>query len=614
MCGIAGWIDWQQDLTQQGPILAAMADSQYNRGPDAEGFWLSPHCGFAHRRLIVVDPNNGVQPMSRKRGDTTFTMIYNGELYNTEDIRRDLLSRGYTFKGHSDTEVLLTSFMEWGPSCVERLNGIFAFAIWNDTEQSLFIARDRLGVKPLFYAERDGGLLFGSELKSLLAHPAVEAVVDSEGLAEIFAIGPARTPGNGVFKGVHDLKAGHFLKFDRNGLRIQPYWKLECQEHTDSFDDTVAHVRHLLEDAVERQLVSDVPVMTFLSGGLDSSMISAFAARYYEKTGRGQLDTFSVDYVDNDKHFKASLFQPNPDAPWVQRMVEFLGSNHYDICIDTPQLVEALKEGVLARDLPGMVDVDSSLLLFSKEIKKTATVGLSGECADEIFGGYPWFYREEMLNAGTFPWSRNVDGRKSWLSKEVSSKVNVEEYIQSRYHQALAEVPHLDNETPSEHRAREMSYLNLFRWMPTLLDRKDRMTMAASLEVRVPFCDHRIVEYMWNVPWEMKFADQREKGLLRRALEGVLPEDVLYRKKSPYPKTHNPNYFATVRDWVLQILDDPTSPLLPLIDTKAIREIAKANDPDFVQPWFGQLMAGPQLFSYLAQVDFWLRTYKVRVL
>ncbi|MGZ6529997.1 MAG: asparagine synthase (glutamine-hydrolyzing), partial [Tumebacillaceae bacterium] len=383
MCGIAGWIDWQQDLSQQGPILAAMADSQYNRGPDAEGYWLSPHCAFAHRRLIVVDPNNGIQPMSRQRGDATFTMIYNGELYNTEDIRRELLTRGYTFKGHSDTEVLLTSFMEWGPACVERLNGIFAFAIWNDQEQSLFIARDRLGVKPLFYAERDGGLLFASELKALLAHPSVEAVVDSEGLAEIFAIGPARTPGNGVFKDVHDLKPGHCLTFDRNGLRTQQYWKLECKEHTDSFDETVAHVRHLLEDAVERQLVSDVPVMTFLSGGLDSSMISAFAARYYEKTGRGQLDTFSVDYVDNDKHFKASLFQPNPDAPWVKRMVEFLGSNHHDIRIDTPQLVEALKEGVLARDLPGMVDVDSSLLLFSKEIKKTATVGLSGECADE---------------------------------------------------------------------------------------------------------------------------------------------------------------------------------------------------------------------------------------
>jgi asparagine synthase (glutamine-hydrolysing) len=342
-------------------------------------------------------------------------------------------------------------------------------------------------------------------------------------------------------------------------------------------------------------------------------MISAFAAKKLEQDGKGPLHTFSIDYVDNDKHFKASDFQPNPDAPWVTRMVEFLGSEHHDIRIDTPQLVEALKAAVRHRDLPGMADVDASLFLFSEEIKKHATVSLSGECADEIFGGYPWFYREEMVNADTFPWSRNVDGRRSWLSAAVHEKFDVAAHVDARYRQALAEVPRLEGESPREARGREMSYLNLFRWMPTLLDRKDRMTMGASLEVRVPFCDHRIVEYMWNVPWETKFLNQREKGLLRKALEGVLPDDVLYRKKSPYPKTHNPAYFAAVRDWVMEILDDPTSPLLPLINTEQIREIAKANDPDNVKPWFGQLMAGPAMFAYLAQVDTWLREYKVRI-
>ncbi|MCX7570850.1 asparagine synthase (glutamine-hydrolyzing) [Tumebacillus sp. DT12] len=613
MCGIAGWIDWKQDLTGQKSVLKDMADSLTRRGPDTEGFWTSPSCGFAHRRLIVVDPAGGAQPMSRNVGDRSYTMIYNGELYNTEDVRKDLLARGHRFHGHSDTEVLLTSYMEWGPACVERLNGIFAFAIWDETEQSLFIGRDRLGVKPLFYTEQGDGLIFGSELKALLAHPAVEPVVGTEGLAEVFAIGPARTPGHGVFKGVHELKPGHVLLFTRNGLKTWPYWQLHSRPHEDDLDTTIATLRELLQDAVERQLVSDVPICTLLSGGLDSSMISAFAAKKFEREGKGPLHTFSVDYVDNDKHFTASDFQPNSDAPWVKRMVEFLGSEHHYIQIDNAKLIDSLKHALRFRDLPGMADVDASLFLFSEEIKKFATVALSGECADEIFGGYPWFYREEMVNAGTFPWSRNVEGRAGWLSKELSAKVNIEEYVLSRYHDTLAEVPKLDGESAREARAREISYLNLFRWMPTLLDRKDRMTMGASLEVRVPFCDHRIVEYMWNVPWEMKFYKEREKGLLRLALEGVLPDDVLYRKKSPYPKTHHPAYFAAVRDWVLEILDDPSSPILPLIDANQIREIAKANDPNFVKPWFGQLMAGPQMFAYLAQVDTWLREYKIKI-
>ncbi|ASS76061.1 asparagine synthase (glutamine-hydrolyzing) [Tumebacillus algifaecis] len=613
MCGITGWIDWKVDLTEQSSILKQMADLQHRRGPDAEGIWLSPHAGLAHRRLAVVDPEGGVQPMTRTFGDASYTMIYNGELYNTEDIRKELLARGHRFQGHSDTEVLLLSFIEWGPACVEKLNGIFAFAIWSDNEQSLFIARDRLGVKPLFFAERSGGLLFASELKSLLTHPLIEPEVDSEGIAEIFAIGPARTPGHGVFKNVHELKPGHYLRFDRTGMAIAPYWKLESKPHLDDFKTTVETVHELLQDAVWRQLVSDVPLVTLLSGGLDSSMITAFAAKKYKEDGK-KLHTFSIDYVDNDKHFQASDFQPNPDGPWIKRVSEYIESEHHSIVIDTPQLVTALQEAVLFRDLPGMADIDASLYLFSKEIKKDATVALSGECADEIFGGYPWFYRQEMVNAATFPWSRNVEGRASWLNEEYASQINIQSYIDQRYQQALAEVPKLSEDSPSEARAREMSYLNLFRWMPTLLDRKDRMTMGASLEVRVPFCDHRIVEYMWNVPWAMKFHAEREKGLLRCALEGVLPEDVLYRKKSPYPKTHNPAYLNAVRSWLLEILEDKASPLLQVVNKDVLLEVAaRADDPNFVRPFFGQLMAGPQLFAYLAQIDIWMRHYKVRL-
>ncbi len=614
MCGIVGWIDWERDLTQESPVIMKMAETLSKRGPDASGVWISPRALLGHRRLVVVDPEGGGQPMVRRRGDETFVIVYNGELYNTPELRQTLEARGHLFRSHSDTEVLLASFMEWGPSCVEHLNGIFAFGVWKESDQALFLARDRMGVKPLFYTQWGTAFLFGSELKALLAHPAVKPVVDAEGLAEIFALGPSRTPGHGVFRGVSEVRPGYSLVFDRNGAHAHRYWALESRPHEDDLETTVAKVRELVVDSVERQLVSDVPVCTLLSGGLDSSTITAFAANAYKRNGKGPLTTFSVDYAENDRYFRSSAFQPDADAPWVNRVSEFFGTSHHHVTIDTPQLVDALADAVRARDLPGMADVDASLLLFCREIKKKATVALSGECADEVFGGYPWFHSEEALTAGTFPWARATRGRERLLTWDLHNHIRPEEYMAWRYGETLAEVPRLPGEDPLESRRREMSYLNITWFMTTLLDRKDRMSMATGLEVRVPFCDHRLVEYVWNIPWAMKACDGQAKGILRRAMAGVLPGDVLARRKSPYPKTHNPTYLATVRDHLKQVLDDPASPLLPLIDITAVRNLVQSDAAAFDRkPWFGQLMTGAQLFAYLVQVDIWLREYRVSI-
>jgi asparagine synthase (glutamine-hydrolysing) len=560
-----------------------------------------------------MDPENGAQPMVRKQGDYTYTIVYNGELYNAPELKKELELRGHHFRTTCDTEVLLVAFIEWGRACVDRLNGIFAFAAWNDQEQSLYLVRDRLGVKPLFYSHQNSVLLFGSEPKAILAHPDFEAEVGAEGLAEIFAVGPARTPGHGIYRNMSELKPGQCAVFDRNGLSIRTYWKLESHQHSDDIAATALQVQQLLRDTSQRQLVSDVPICTLLSGGLDSSALTALASAHYKNSGQGALHTFSVDYKDNDKHFKANIFQPNSDAPWIKRMTEHLGTEHHYIEFDTPELVESLKTAVFARDTPGMADVDGSLYLFCREIKKEATVAISGEAADEIFGGYPWFHNEEALAAGTFPWSLKLNNRVDLLAPDFVDWIKPVEYVSNRYQQALSEVPRLAGETQQQNRMREMSYLNITRFMPTLLDRKDRMSMAVGLEVRVPFCDHRLVEYVWNIPWEIKTSGDREKGILRKALQGVLPDDVLTRKKSPYPKTHNPNYLAAVRKWVLEILDDPSSPLLPFIDVKKIRALASSESNDFDLPWFGQLMTGPQLFAYLAQVDTWLRSYKISI-
>lgn len=613
MCGIAGWIDWQTDISGETEIMRNMAQSLIPRGPDSEGIWTTRHAAFAHRRLVVVDPEGGVQPMTRSYGEEIYTIVYNGELYNTEDLRGALLARGHRFASTSDTEVLLVSYMEWGPECVEKLNGIYAFAIWKHNEESVFMARDRIGVKPLFYTQCGTSFIFGSELKALLAHPAVQPEICQEGLSEIFALGPARTPGSGVFHNVFELLPASYLLHTRHGMRTNRYWTLDSHAHEDDMETTITKIRELLSDSIRRQLIADVPVCTLLSGGLDSSAISAIAAQAFKEEGKEALHTFSVDYVGNDVHFRPNEFQPNADAPWAKRVSEFIASIHHNIYFDTPDLIDSLDVALHARDLPGMTDIDGSLYLFCREIKKHATVALSGECADEVFGGYPWFHRTEALNATLFPWARNIADKTRFFSNDLLAEVNPEAYVKMRYQEALDEVPRLAGEEGLDKRIREMFYLNLTRWMPTLLDRKDRMSMAVGLEVRVPFCDHRLVEYMWNVPWAMKTDGEREKGILRKALKGILPDDVLYRLKSPYPKTHNPSYLTTVRDRVLAILDDTTSPLTPFVNAAAIREFAKRDLTKVHMPWFGQLMNVPQFFAYLIQIDAWMRNYNVTV-
>ncbi|MGM1444921.1 asparagine synthase (glutamine-hydrolyzing) [Bacillus cereus group sp. BceL305] len=589
MCGITGWVDYKRSLEGERDVVTKMAETLAKRGPDDNKVWIKGNVAFGHKRLIVVDPEGGKQPMTCLKDEANYAICYNGELYNTEDIRKELLRRGYTFKGHSDTEVLLASYMEWKEECVDHLNGIYAFAVWDEQKEQVFIARDRLGVKPLFYKYDSGRLLFGSELKAILAHPDVKAEVTLEGLSEIFGLGPSRTPGHGIYAGIKELRPGHAMTFSKNGLCIWRYWNVESKKHEDSFEETVEKTRFLLQDSITRQLVSDVPLCTFLSGGVDSSAITAIAAKEYERSGKGQLHTYSVDYEDNDKYFKANAFQPNSDAPFIHLMTETFQTIHHRCVISNEQLAQYLTEAVLVRDLPGMADIDSSLLWFCREIKQDFVVGLSGECADEIFGGYPWFYREDDLQSSAFPWMRSTEAREQLLKKEWRNKLNLQQYVQQRYEESIQEVPILDGESPLEAKRRQLFYLNMVWFMTTLLDRKDRMSMGASLEVRVPFADHRLVEYAWNIPWEMKMYKNREKGLLRKALEGLLPNEILYRKKSPYPKTHNPHYTKAVTVWIQDLLTDKGSILHELFDKEQLSGLIESGGSAFQTPWYGQL-------------------------
>lgn len=619
MCGITGWVDWERDLSRPAAaaIVAEMTASLAHRGPDAEGSWLSRHATFGHRRLSVIDPANGAQPMLRRHGGATYAITYNGELYNTAEVRSALEAEGETFRTHCDTEVVLAAYTVWGPACLEHFNGIFAIAIWDGAEQRLFLARDRIGVKPLFYAQRGSALVFGSELKALLRHPAVAAELDAGGLAEVLVMGPSRTPGHGIFRGVESLRPGWALLHDRTATRAYPYWGLESHAHPDDTETTAAKIRDLVLDTVERQLVSDVPICTLLSGGLDSSTISAIAARVRSAAGKGPLHTYSVDFVGSNEHFPGNQYYTNPDAPWVQKMTAAIGSEHHAVLFDTPEQVDHLDAALLARDHPGMADIDSSLLLFCREIKRGATVALSGECADEVFGGYPWFHRRELIEADGFPWVRMVAERAALLAPEVREWIRPEAYVARRYAEAQAEVPSLAGEDAREARMRELLYICLTRFMPTLLDRKDRMSMASGLEVRVPFCDHRLVEYVWNIPWVLKCdagtGEPVAKGILRRALAGIVPDGVRLRKKSPYPKTHNPTFLHATRAWARERLNDPGSPLRALFDTPAVEGAFRSDAATLAPAWFGQTMGAAQWFAYMGQLDAWMREYGVSI-
>ncbi|MBQ8841841.1 MAG: asparagine synthase (glutamine-hydrolyzing) [Ruminiclostridium sp.] len=608
MCGIAGWADFRNSLENKGEIMEKMREAISHRGPDSFGDFSDTSCRLSHTRLAVIDVENGKQPMS----SGACTIVYNGELYNTEDIRGELMKNGCSFSTKSDTEVLLKAYVMWGEKCLERLNGIYAFAVWNSVEQTLFIARDRVGVKPFFYYEYEGGIIFASEIKALLANPCVKPVIDRESIASVMLLGPARKGGFGVFKGVRELLPGEYGIFTAKGLKKHTYWSLKAKPHTESLTDTIGHLRYLLTDSINRQLISDVPLCTFLSGGLDSSLISAVASKKYKSEGR-VLSTYSVDYKDNRKNFVASSFQPDEDAPWIVKMSNFISSEHRNVEIDSPLLAEALIPSMTARDLPGMADVDSSLYLFCGEVKKDFTVALSGECADEIFGGYPWYHKEELLYGEGFPWSGATAERSALLKNGILGETKPEEYVREAVKMTTDKTSYLDSDSDSDKAVRRMFMLNFYWFMQTLLDRKDRCSMAHGLEVRVPFCDHRIAEYAYNIPWELKALGDREKGLVRKVAEEFLPYDVVWRKKSPYPKTHNPEYMRIVYEWFRKLYNEKEFRLTEFLDKNSLSELIASEGKSFSKNWYGQLMTTPQMFAYLIQLELWMRKYNVEI-
>lgn len=618
MCGIAGFYNPSMDYTTQRPkwqhILEDMNRVQKRRGPDNEGIYLSPLCGLAHVRLEIIDLVTGQQPMVKKEAGRECAISFNGEIYNMKELKRELLLEGAAFGTTSDTEVILNGYMLHGKDYIKKLNGIFSIALWDSVSQEIYLFRDRLGVKPLFYTLADEGrtLVFSSEIKGLFAYPGVRPILDRSGLCEIFALGPAKSYGTGVFKGIQEVLPGHCLTCSRKGCVTEAYWELKSRPHEDSMEETIEKTAWLVEDAIKKQMLSDIPISTFLSGGIDSSLVTAICAKELKRQGK-VLNTFSFDFQDNNRYFQSNSFQPSQDRPYAEMMVSFAGTNHRFLECSNRDQIGCLYKAVDARDLPCMADVESSMLYFCSRVTEENKVVLTGECADEIFGGYPWFHDPKAFQTNAFPWSMSQEPRQTLLDDGLIRSLSMEEYACAAYEKTIRETPVLLEDSPEEKRRREIAYLNLRWFMVTLLDRMDRTSMYNGLEARVPLADHRIVEYVFNVPWHMKCPDSIVKGLLRHAAEGQLPKEILWRRKSPYPKTYDPAYEEMLGNRLKEVLAETSAPIRALLDTKKVQAFLDSPS-DYGKPWYGQLMAGPQMLAYMLQVNYWLEKYRIQIL
>lgn len=602
MCGILCLYNQNRNVLENSSKFNEMLKLLNHRGPDDMRCSLHEHVLLGHCRLSIIDLKGGKQPFEYVYQGIHYRIIFNGEIYNMNELKRKLINEGFHFQSQSDSEVLLVSFIAYREKCLNMLDGIFAFVI--SYEDKIFAARDHLGVKPLYYSYINNDLIISSEIKSILMYLG-KTVIDKDGIRELLGLGPSLSPGKTLYKNIYSLRPAHYLFLYQNDLETCRYWIPTKKSHHKSYEETVKDVRSLVNKSIQRQLLSDVPISCMLSGGLDSSIITAISSQYVNN-----LSTYSIDYLDQEKYFKPYDYQTTRDSDFIDEMVDRYSTNHNNVVLSQKNLIMFLKQSMIARDAPGMADIDSSFLLFCKEISRNHKVVLSGECADEIFGGYPWFYKEELYSLDCFPWIRDIDKRIDLLNENVK-KLNIKDYVMDKYRESLDEIDYFDFSFYDTNK-RKMIYLNIEWFMQTLLTRSDSQSMYNAVELRVPFASKEIVEYMYNVPWEYMYHDNQEKAILRDAFKDFLPKDIFKRKKNPYPKTHSPFYLTYIKNLMIEALNDKNNILYQLFDIKKLQHFIE-NSESIEVPWFGQLMMGPQLLAYFYQIYMWGKIYHVEL-
>ena len=595
MCGIVYKSNFYSPTVYDDFILAC--EQINHRGPDDFGYLFTKSHSFGHKRLAIINPAYGKQPMSLLNNH----LIYNGELYNYDELI-NYLDSPLEFK--SDTLLLLKLLSIYDTKILDNLNGIFSF-VYTKNDEEILAVRDMFGVKPLYYTIYNNDIFIASEIKSILKYTK-EAIINKDGICELLGMGPSHSKGKTIYKGIYELPPGHYLRYSKKGLEIVEYYKLPVYKYKKTYKETVNDIHDLLSKAINNQMISDVGISSFLSGGLDSSIISTVVA-----SKKINLDTYTIDYEDNKECFKANDFEISRDLDYAKIVSEDINSKLHIAIIDNKTLISNLEKAVILRDAPGMTDIDSSMIYLADRIKKDNKVSLSGECADELFAGYSWYYKKEKEKK-TFPWIRNIEYRESLLNDKWKSKINLKEYVENEYNNAVNDAPKLEGESQLDEKHRVLTYLNIKYFMTNLLDRKDRMTMGSSIEVRVPFCDKNLVEALYNIPFKYKYRYKKEKKLLRDAFKNEMSDKIINRKKSPYPKSRSNYYDNEVRRILKEALEDKDSILYELFDIDKINELIESEE-ELKTPWYGQLMRKTALMAYLYQIHYWYKKYNIRI-
>lgn len=558
----------------------------------------------------VICHLNESAPFTIQRGDRACHILMEGSIFNQKDL--------CSTPNLSLPEFILNGFMEYGIDFMKKLNGNYSIAICDEKHETLYLFRDCFGSRPLFYMQYENYFYFATELKSLLSIRKEPPTISRKGLNEIFAMGPARTPGQAIFDDIHEVKAACCLSVNRYGICSTPYWTLRCRPHYETYQETILHTKDLLEHAIASQCDTDSMespdgrTCALLSGGVDSSIVSAILQSHHTDSDT-PLTTVSFDFAQNEKYFKSSAFQPSQDRPYVDALVRFLQSKHHYLECGFQTLADLLSESVHNHDLPCMADIDTSLLYFSGKVTDIANVAYTGECADEVFGGYPWMHGDDSLLTQNFPWAKTLAPRKALLNKDFLEFLNIDDYVTQAYQKAISKIPVLPEESTLDAGKRRYGYLNLYWFMQTLLNRMDRSCRATGLVARVPFADRDLIEYVYNVPWAMKAHNGLVKSLLRQTAEELLPPQILMRPKSPFPKTYHPYYEKLLVKMLSEVIRDSASPLHLFMDADQVQTFLNAPK-DYGAPWYGQLMCGPQMIAYLLQIDTWIKDYQIRVL
>lgn len=615
MSSIAGFFEPNTIYSKENEFciktIHDMSDALIHRGPDEQSYFYFPHGALNHNFLLagyIPGPfPRAIQPTTRTYHDNSYTILFDGFISNIDFIAQWLENHDVHTTGMSVEEILLSAFFKLGTDFVKMLRGAFAMALYDENHRTLYLFRDALGLRPLFYCQKGHTLVFASEIKSIFKYPTIHPILEKAGLIELLSLGPARKPGSAIFSGISEVKPGHFITFGRDIFLEERYHHFTVKEHHDSFEDTMEHITELLNNSIHSLSTSVLPSASLLSGGLDSSIITAKLTEYYDIP----LPTYSLDFDNSKQFFKANAFQPSLDAPYVQEMSNYLGTQHTIYTCNNEIQADYLKESVAAHDLPAMADVDSSYMYFCKRVGEKHKIVFTGECADEIFCGYPW-YHNVTSDPKTFPWSMDLNARTVLLNTELINANNLSTCIHDAYQETCYEIDIDGQNTPASLVHRKTFYLTLRYFMQTLINRGDRAAAAHRMDARMPFAYQELVEYLFNIPFEMQAHNNQRKYLLREYAKGLLPEDVRLRKKSPYPKTYDPGYESLVSQKLLTALQQKDCPLLAFVDKDKVTNFC-LQTKDLSRPWYGQLMAGPQLLAHYLQILYWIEMYNIEI-